>query len=298
MTRITQDQLTTSTLSRLQRRLEQVQDASATVASGKQIQQPSDDPARANRSMVLRADEAARRQQQRNARDAASRLELTDSTLQSMGDRLHRARDLTVQGARGDASQAELEAIADELMGIREELVSLGNRSHAGTPLFAGWQAGPAVQPDGSGGYDFHPPGSQPITRVIGPNDDVEINRTAGQIFGAGGGESTLALIERIAGHLRAGELEQASGALEDLDGARETLNAHRSALGVAHNRVRNALQRAEADLIAVTEERSQVEDADLTEAVMEMKTQEVAYEAALGSLSRVIQPSLMDFLR
>jgi flagellar hook-associated protein 3 FlgL len=30
----------------------------------------------------------------------------------------------------------------------------------------------------------------------------------------------------------------------------------------------------------------------------MELKMQEVAYQAALGATSRVIQPSLLDFLR
>lgn len=300
MNRITQDQLTTTTLARLQQRLEEVGEANATVASGKQVRRPSDDPAQANRAMVLRADESARRQQQRNAEDAASRLELTDSTLQSIGDRLHRVRDLAAQGVRGDADDREREAIAAEMDELGEELVSLANRSHAGRPLFAGFGDGPAVEPDGAGGFDFHPKGGgERITRAIGPNDEVEINRTAAEIFGAaGGGEDTLALVDRVAGHLRAGDLDAASAALDDLDGARETLNAHRSALGVAHNRVENAIDQAERDLIAVQEERSTVEDADMSEAIMELQTQEVAYEAALGSLSRVLQPSLMDFLR
>ena len=42
----------------------------------------------------------------------------------------------------------------------------------------------------------------------------------------------------------------------------------------------------------------SAVEDIDLAEIIVELQTQEVAYQAALGATSRVLQPSLMDFLR
>ena len=39
------------------------------------------------------------------------------------------------------------------------------------------------------------------------------------------------------------------------------------------------------------------VEDVDLAEGIMTLQTQEVAYKATLGALSRAIQPSLVDFL-
>jgi flagellar hook-associated protein 3 FlgL len=40
------------------------------------------------------------------------------------------------------------------------------------------------------------------------------------------------------------------------------------------------------------------VEDADLAASIVELQMQEVAYKAALGATSRVLQPTLMDFLR
>ncbi|MEO2105974.1 MAG: flagellar hook-associated protein 3, partial [Actinomycetota bacterium] len=41
-----------------------------------------------------------------------------------------------------------------------------------------------------------------------------------------------------------------------------------------------------------------EAEDVDLPETIMELQLQEVAYQAALNATSRVIQPSLLDFLR
>jgi flagellar hook-associated protein 3 FlgL len=40
------------------------------------------------------------------------------------------------------------------------------------------------------------------------------------------------------------------------------------------------------------------VEDVDLAETITELKLQEVAYNASLSATQRVLQPSLLDFLR
>ena len=41
----------------------------------------------------------------------------------------------------------------------------------------------------------------------------------------------------------------------------------------------------------------SSVQDVDLAEATMNLQTQQVAYQAALGALSKVLGPSLLDFI-
>ena len=43
---------------------------------------------------------------------------------------------------------------------------------------------------------------------------------------------------------------------------------------------------------------RSGIEDLDLAKVVLDMKVQEVAYQSALAVTARVLQPTLMDFLR
>jgi flagellar hook-associated protein 3 FlgL len=40
------------------------------------------------------------------------------------------------------------------------------------------------------------------------------------------------------------------------------------------------------------------VENVDIAKAIVDLQMQEVAYQAALGATARVIQPSLLDFLR
>ena len=42
----------------------------------------------------------------------------------------------------------------------------------------------------------------------------------------------------------------------------------------------------------------SGVEDIDLAQTIMDLKLQEVGYQSSLNSAGRVLQPTLLDFLR
>ena len=48
----------------------------------------------------------------------------------------------------------------------------------------------------------------------------------------------------------------------------------------------------------STTSQLSDVEDVDLPKAIMEMQLQQTSYQAALAATAKVIQPSLIDFLR
>ena len=52
------------------------------------------------------------------------------------------------------------------------------------------------------------------------------------------------------------------------------------------------------SDSLTMKQNLSNVEDADLAEVMMNLQTQQVAYQAALQATARAIQPSLADFLR
>ena len=54
----------------------------------------------------------------------------------------------------------------------------------------------------------------------------------------------------------------------------------------------------AESRVLAVTSQLSDIEDIDLPKVIMEMQLQQTSYQAALAASAKVIQPSLIDFLR
>ena len=49
---------------------------------------------------------------------------------------------------------------------------------------------------------------------------------------------------------------------------------------------------------MALTTSLAEIENADLPRTLVDLKMQEVAYQAALAATARVLQPSLIDFLR
>jgi flagellar hook-associated protein 3 FlgL len=56
--------------------------------------------------------------------------------------------------------------------------------------------------------------------------------------------------------------------------------------------------QSAQDRLLSVTSQLSDVEDVDLPKTIMDMQLQQTSYQAALAASAKVIQPSLIDFLR
>src|SRR4249920_1714026 len=77
------------------------------VATGKQLNRPSDDPANVRTAVKLRDSIAALDQYQRNIDMATATLSTAESALGSGGDLLQRARELAVQGANGSLSASE-----------------------------------------------------------------------------------------------------------------------------------------------------------------------------------------------
>jgi flagellar hook-associated protein 3 FlgL len=56
--------------------------------------------------------------------------------------------------------------------------------------------------------------------------------------------------------------------------------------------------QSSEDHLLSVSSQLSDIEDVDLPKAIMDLQIQQTSYQAALAATAKVIQPSLIDFLR
>ncbi|TSE31478.1 Flagellar hook-associated protein 3 [Tepidimonas thermarum] len=128
-----------STINRLQQRGAALADLQDQLSSGKRVRRVSDDPAAA----ALAEREQARMQRvqtDQRALDASRRnLELAESTLATVTDLYHRAKELIVQGGNGALNDSDRRTIAQELDGIRERILELANtKDTLGRPLFMG----------------------------------------------------------------------------------------------------------------------------------------------------------------
>lgn len=275
-------QLSLNTLSRLQE----------TASSLKRIAAPSDDPAGTADSIRVRSEQNAVAQFSRNISDGNSWLGVVDTALDKTGDILRKVRDLTVQGANdGALSPTQKEAIAVELESLRTELLTTANTKYLGRTVFAGnSDAGVAFNPD----LTFTGTGST-VDRRISETTSIRVDADGAATFGQGG-QSAFALIDNIVSDLRAGV--NVNARIGEIDERVLTISGQRGAVGARQAQILNAQGANMSESVSLETQRAEIEDVDLGKAILDLKAQEVSYQAALSVTARALQPTLMDFLR
>ncbi|WP_062382566.1 flagellar hook-associated protein FlgL [Demequina iriomotensis] len=294
--RVTQQTVQRSTLANLQMNLSKMADLQGQMSSGKIITKASDDPSSAGRAMSYRAEKAASEQALRNATDGESWLSQIDSTLQSAVSALRRARNLTVQGANSGAmGDTSREAIAVDIDGLRDALLDLANTKLDGRSIFAGTTSTAAAFSDTAGGYAWNGVAGSAVTRRIGPEATVRVDADGSAAFGEGAA-SVFQLLDDISADLRAGV--DVAPRLAEIDTRLDAMLSTLSDVGTRYSQITEAKSSLEFRVQDLTSRISGLEDIDLAKAVLELQMQEVAYQGALGATSRVLQPTLLDYLR
>ena len=264
------------------------------ASSLKAIGVPSDDPAGAAEALRVKGLQSAAAQHGRNVDDGAGWLTTADSALSSADAVLAKVRQLTLQGANEGALSPEARrAIATEIDGLSSDLLATANASYAGRSVFAGTSdAGVAFTPDRS---FTGAPGAE-VVRRVGPETTVRVDADGALAFGTGD-DSVFALLGRISADLRSGTTNVATH-LTALDTRVGALRGVQSDIGARHSQLLRAQDTLMDTSVTLEAQRSGLEDLDLGRAVLDLKLQDNSYQAALAVTAKVLQTSLMDFLR
>jgi flagellar hook-associated protein 3 FlgL len=108
---------------------------------------------------------------------------------------------------------------------------------------------------------------------------------------------AVLGVLDQAAADLAAG-LDPATGAADQVAEAQERLEGVQ-ARGASRRFRLDAAREALEDLAPRIEGLvADLENADIEEAIVELRVQETAYETALQTAARVLPPKLLDFLR
>lgn len=267
------------------------------VASGRRLQTISDDPQAARLAVTERAQLGTLDAYTRTTSSATERLAAVDSTLSSIVDKLSAA---IVAGTAGKGSQttaASRAALAADVRGLRDSLVSDFNASYGGVYLFAGTSSTqPAyVQSGGTWNYQGNAE-TQQVEIARGRTVGVTLN---GQTIAQGSDPNDVfAVLENLALAIESGSSTAVQTELDALDRAFDRALRAQGSLGADERAVYDASARA-ADLkLAAEARRSSLEDANMAEAVTRMQQADTAYRAALGAVSTAERLSLLDYLR
>lgn len=294
MSRITQGMLARSSLQNLQHSLKRTEQLQERLATGRVLNRPSDSPTGLITAMQTRSSLARTRTHLRSAENAQGWLAQADSALQSASTMTARVRELTLLGSNASLGQGGRDALAAEVEAIRDGLVDVGNTTFAGRPVFAGTSASPRAFDPATRTYVGD---EGAVSRTVGDGVTIDVNITGTEAFGPNG-DSVFDVLTAIAADLRAGSGTVAADHLGSLDTARSRILNALGDIGARSNRLSGVQERAVALEMNLTQRLSEAESVDLPQTIMELQMQEVSYQAALSATSRVIQPSLMDFLR
>lgn len=294
-------------LSRLQEKL----------ASGNNINRPSDDPVGLTKILDLSNTLSTDERYLRNIQSAQSETQVADSALSSMTELLHRAKDLAIQGANVTTSQTGRNALAQEIDGIIDQLVQLGNTSIGGKYIFGGKRtdAPPFDRPAGSNDVNYS--GNLPADawqRVIeiskGVTVDVNLNGLSvlGNVqtlvpaplpptFSAGSSGVFNTLVE-LKLDLQAGNTSEIRLRLDEMDADMAVVLAEQAKIGASANRLDLTAKRIEERKAILTQQYAGIQNIDSAKLISDLNAMENTFQTSLGVTARVLQPSLLNYLR
>jgi flagellar hook-associated protein 3 FlgL len=307
-TRITSSMMTRSLLSDINDVASRQDATRRQMSSGKQITKPSDDPYATARAMSLRTDLAGIKQHERNVQEAQSWMTVTDTTLSSITDLAQHARELLVQGATDTLPQTSRNAIADQIDQLVAGMKQEANSTYDGRYVLAGSRTNTkpydsTVQTTSTSTTpnDTYLGDAASQLREIGPGVTLAVNARGDEVLGGSPGASgnMLGVLRDIATHLRAGDTQSlGNDDIKALDGQIDNVLAVHARVGAGMNRLETASSRLAQVEESATSMLSNTEDADMAKVLTDYSTQQAVYQSALQAGARIVQTSLLDFLR
>ncbi len=296
--RVTNSMLTDGFMRNLRTNLQGLDEIQRKLSSKKEVSRPSDDPVRLQQILNLDTSLDQTEQFLRNIDNASSYLATTEGALSQAMALLSRASELGTRSLNGTNNQEAMEATAQEIKQLLEQLVEVANTTHTGRYVFAGTDT--STKPYTISSLAVTAESEAPNGKIeyeVGPGVKMTINVTGPEAFGDGA-DSAFTALQELAAAMSADDKTAISAATEKLTMASDKLLTSRTDLGARVNRLEATEDRYQEDLINIKELKSKSEDIDLAKVIMDLKTQESVYQASLAAGARIIQPSLVDFLR
>ena len=292
ITRVTTQMSMAAASARLQAGSARVAELTDQATTLRAIQKPSDDPVGTASSMQVRKEQAAAAQYSRNANDAAAWLATTDSALSGVYSVLNNVRDLSVRAANsGTMSDTDRDAFVTQFRSLKADLEARANTTYGTRSVFAGSSTA-AVAYDPATGWAAS---GTDVSRRVGDGTTVRVDTTGTAVFGSGD-DSVFGMIDSIVSDLQNGV--NVNARIGDVDTALGTVRGAQADVGVRHAAALAAQDSLKSATVSLESRRADIEDVDLAKAVLDLQVQQTNYQAALAVTAKVLQPTLMDYLR
>lgn len=301
--RVTNKLMADTITSNLFKKTEQIFKTQNTVSSGKRINKPSDDPVGIGHVMDYRKTLSSIDQYNRNIAHGESQLNLTESTLGNVEKLIIRAKEVALSQATATANQETRQISAEEVKNIYDEILQMANTRLGNSYIFAGHKTDTVpfsrdLDPDNP---DFYRGDSGEHCIIVGENVDIKINVNGDEVFtgeGLSDGVNIFNILNNLKIGLESNDTDAISDQIDLLDNVLDQVINARAETGSKLNQLESTKNYWADFKLNVEQILSETEDADIIKAITDLQSQETAYQACLSSAAKIIQPSLMDFLR
>lgn len=319
--RITNSMLTSNMTYNLNNSMRRQELLQYQTSTGKKFRIPSDDPIGASKSLKFNTDLSKLEQYKRNAEDAQSWMKETEMALTEINNILHRANHLTVQASTQTNSPDDLKKIKAEISELKGHLIQIGNTTYAGRSIFTGYKTDKNLLKE-DGTYNVSLPEivggaaqEERVTYNVGVAEVTEVNTLGNAVFGSGDGDYKLAvkgkkskvegekaylvkLFDDLENDLENPTAEELDEYITHIQKARDNILSVTAEVGAKSNRLKLTSEKLKDQALNMEDLLSKNEDVGLPEAYMKLTMEENVYNASLAVSGRIIQPSLIDFLR
>jgi flagellar hook-associated protein 3 FlgL len=267
------------------------------LATGKKINRPADDPVGITYALRYRSELSINDQYQKNIDSAKSSVDHTDSILGQINDIIQRTKELTVQGVNGTNPQSALNAISREIGEIYNHAVTLGNDQLNGKSIFNGQMTDQL--PYTMAGAPTQSTDTEKISYQFAAGVTIPINVTGNEVFGTPTDQDNLfSVLKGLQNAFSSGNQTTARSLMDQLSTRLDKILDVRAESGARANRI-NLMDSRIKDLDQnLNTLDAQAEDADIAETITKLKQDESVYQSSLSVGAKIIQPSLLDYLR
>ena len=279
----------------------------AQIATGKQILNPSDAPDQAAMMARIKATIARQDNYSKALDTVQARLDLESTTLSSASDVLVRIKELTIQATNGTQGTVSRTAIATEMQGLRNQLLSLANaRDTTGNYIFAGSKVStPAFQADATGAVSYQ--GDQTRMNIaVGDQRQLPLNRPGTNAFvrvvrtdtdGVSSGTGFFQAVDDLITAVKSNDKSVMQRGLTEMDALHTGVVLAQADSGTSMKVVEQQGIILDDTKITLRTALSKVEDLDMATAITQMQKQMVSLEAAQASFAKISQLSLFKYI-
>ncbi|SFL22197.1 flagellar hook-associated protein FlgL [Halanaerobium salsuginis] len=296
--RVTNSMMIRNMLDHLETNMGDLNDLNEQLSSGKVFQMPSDAPIKVSDSMNYKSQLNRNEQFQRNVGQTENWLNTTESALKSGTEVIQRARELTIKTANDSLTSGDRKMVAKEMKELRDELIDISNAKLGDSYIFSGQKTDAKpfeVVDNGIDNYVKYNGDTSKVARRLNENVEMDINLNGHEVF-----KDEIESINKIYTQLEDESIsgEDIGNNLSEMDDSINKYAELRAEVGGKLQRTGNVIDRLEANEIHIKSLKSKNEDADLAEVITNLKMEETVYRASLASGSRIMQQSLVDFIR